>query len=307
MRQLMINADGYGFTDGITRAIEECIDFGTVRSVSVNVNFPHAERLSRLVLRHPELSVGCHINPVVGPPVLPRSQVASLLNDDGEFLYQRFVRGFLSGKIRLAEVRNEMIAQIEKTRALAGPAFSHVDFHMGLHRLPKLYGLFLDVAQSCGARRIRTHVYRVGMESSFPRLRHLRHLIQRPSRAVKLAWNFALRQKALRCSLAMPARRIEITHMVTRPERINTRNYVSMLRHIPEGVNEFVAHPAYIDPELSRWSTYLEPRVREREVLLDPEFRQALTDLDVRLIGYRDIPMLRARTRRSLGRILAAR
>ena len=36
MRCLIINADGYGFTPGTTRAIEECIAFGTVRSLSVN-------------------------------------------------------------------------------------------------------------------------------------------------------------------------------------------------------------------------------------------------------------------------------
>ena len=47
----------------------------------------------------------------------------------------------------------------------SGPAFSHVDFHMGLHRLPRLYDLFLDVAQATGVRRIRTHRYLVGMES----------------------------------------------------------------------------------------------------------------------------------------------
>jgi predicted glycoside hydrolase/deacetylase ChbG (UPF0249 family) len=307
MRRLIVNADGYGFTAGITRAIEECIAFGTVRSISVNVNFPSAARLAALARRHPELSVGCHINPVVGRPVLPANQVASLLNGDGEFLYEGFARGVMSGKIRLAELRREMIAQAEMTRELAGPTFSHVDFHMGLHRLPKLYGLFLDVAQGCGAPRIRTHVYRVGMESAFPRLRHLRHLAERPSRALKLIWNYALRRRALHRSLAMPARRVEITHMVTRPERINTRNYVSMLRRLPPGVNEFVAHPGYVDAELGRWSSYLEPRARERAVLLDPEFRRALGELGVELIGYRDIPVRPAETRQSIAKLSAAR
>ena len=305
MRQLIINADGYGFTDGITRAIEECIAFGTVRSLSVNINFPHAERLPNLIREYPELSVGCHINPVVGPPVLPRHEVSSLLGNDGEFLYQRFVRDFLTGRIRPAELRREMIAQVEKTRELAGAAFSHVDFHMGLHRLPKLYGLFLEVAQNCGAPRIRTHVYRVGMESSFPRLRHLQHLVQRPSRAMKFVWNFALRQKALSYSLTMPDRRVEITHMVTRPERINVANYLSMLRHMPRGVNEFVAHPGHVEAQLSRWSTYVEPRVIERCVLMNPEFRQALKASDIRLIGYRDLP-LRQRGRSSRFRLKIA-
>ena len=71
VRHLIINADGYGFTAGITRAIEECVEFGTVRSLSANVNFGHAAGLDALVRRHPEISVGCHINPIVGRPILP--------------------------------------------------------------------------------------------------------------------------------------------------------------------------------------------------------------------------------------------
>jgi predicted glycoside hydrolase/deacetylase ChbG (UPF0249 family) len=281
MRCLIINADGYGFSAGITRAIEECIEFGTVRSLSANVNFQYADKLAELVKRHPDLSVGCHINPVVGKPLLPAHKVATLLNENGEFLYHDFTR--------LDELRAEMIAQVEKTRHLAGATFSHVDFHMGYHRLPGLYELFLEIAKKVGAGRIRTHVYKVGMESPFPELRHLMHLFGRPSRLPKFTWNYVLRTKALHCSLAMPDRRVEITHMVHRPDRITVGNYLKMLKHLPRGINEFVAHPGYIDRDLQRWSTYLEPRTRELRVLLNPQFRDGLFDTEVKLIGYRDV------------------
>src|SRR3990170_3709513 len=105
MRHLIINADGYGFTAGISRAIEECIEFGTVRSLSANVNFKHVDGLDRLVKRYPVLSVGCHINPVVGRPVMAPEKVPSLVDENGEFLYKTFSRRFLSGRIRLVELR----------------------------------------------------------------------------------------------------------------------------------------------------------------------------------------------------------
>jgi hypothetical protein len=291
MRGLIINADGYGFTAGVTRAIEECVHFGTVRSLSANVNFPHADRLAQLVKRVPALSVGCHINPVVGYPVLPPGRVPTLLNDDGEFHYRDFTRRFIRGRIRSQELRAEMIAQVEKTRELAGKNFSHVDFHMGLHRLPGLYALFLEVALKFGAGRIRTHRYRVGLESRHPPLTHLRYLLVRPSRAAKLAWNRVLRQKALRQGLAMPDRWVEITDMGSRPDAITLDNYLSVLRNLRPGYSEWVAHPGHVDEELKRWSTYLEPRALEREVLLNPTFRSALFESDVRLLGYRDIPI----------------
>jgi predicted glycoside hydrolase/deacetylase ChbG (UPF0249 family) len=89
----------------------------------------------------------------------------------------------------------------------------------------------------------------------------------------------------------MPDRRIEITYMGVHPHTITVENYLLMLRSLPHGFNEFVAHPGYIDDELKRWSTYIEPRTMERQVLLSEAFREALDASDIRLAGYRDIPL----------------
>jgi predicted glycoside hydrolase/deacetylase ChbG (UPF0249 family) len=293
MRWLIVNADGYGFTPGITRAIEECVSFGTVRSLSANVNFPGASGLANLVRRHEDISVGCHLNPVVGPPLLPPERVRSLVNGDGQFHYKAFTRRFLRKQIRVDELRAELLAQIDRAKELAGKAFSHVDFHMGLHRLPGLYSLFLDVAMASGTGRIRTHRYRVGMETRWPRLRHTTHLLGSPGRLPRYLWNLLLRSRARARGLAMPDRWIGITHMGRRPGTITLEAYRAMLAAVPEGFNEFVTHPAYLDAELRRWSTYLEPREQEREILLDPRFREALGNSGVRLAGYRDIPLRR--------------
>jgi len=66
------------------------------------------------------------------------------------------------------------------------------------------------------------------------------------------------------------------------------------LRSRPDVYSEFVVHPAYVDDELRRWSTYIEPRIQEREVLLSPDFRRAFQDSGVKLAGYRDIPVLKS-------------
>jgi predicted glycoside hydrolase/deacetylase ChbG (UPF0249 family) len=291
MRNLIINADGYGFTAGITRAIEECVEFGTVRSLSANVNFAAAEGLVSLVRRHPSLSVGCHINPVVGSPLLNPSKVPSLVDENGEFLYRNFRRNFLGGRMRPEELRAEMIAQIERTRELAGPAFSHVDFHMGLHRLPGLYPLFLEVAEKSGAGRMRTHRYRVGLENRFPRLKNLAFMLGSPARIPKYLWNRELRRRASGKGMAMPDRRVEITDLGLRSDVITLANYLALIRNLPHGFNEFVVHPGYVDPELRRWSSWVEPRELERQALVSPEFRAALQASDVNLAGYRDIPL----------------
>jgi predicted glycoside hydrolase/deacetylase ChbG (UPF0249 family) len=292
-RLLIINADGYGLTEGITRAIEECVDFGTVRSLSANVNFPRAGGLSDLVRRHPWLSVGCHLNPIVGRPVLPVERVPSLVGADGEFHRRTFARRFRAGEIAMDELRAELLAQIGRTRELVGAAFSHVDFHMGLHRLPRLYPLFLEVAQASGTGRIRTHRYRVGMESRWPLARHWLHLLGRLDRAPKYLWNILLRTWARRRRLAMPDSWVNITHLGQKPGTITVKNYVRLLQNLPSGCHEFVVHPAYLDEDLRKYSTYLQQREQEREVLMSPEFRAALKGSGVVLAGYRDIPMPR--------------
>jgi len=297
MRLLIINADGYGFTAGISRAIEEAVEFGTVRSLSANVNFPHADNLPKLVGKHPEISVGCHVNPIVGRPVLSPGKVPTLVDENGEFFYKSFMRRYFRGKIKLAELRAEMAAQLEKTRDLAGDAFSHVDFHMGLHRLPGLYAAFLDVVEKSGVGRIRTHKYRVGLEHTFPRLRHSLFLFETFTRIPKYVYIMWLRKKALERGLVMPDLWVGISHM--EPQNLTVENYLMMLKNMPRGINEFVAHPGYVDDELKHWSSYHESRTLELEVLLSPRLRDALYSPDVKLIGYRDIPLLHVKSRKS--------
>ena len=301
MRCLIINADGYGMTDGVTRAIEECIDFGTVRSTSANVNFPRAERLRDLVRRHPDLSVGCHLNPIVGRPLLPAAQVRSLVDADGNFHYRSFSRKFRRREIDAEELRAELLAQVARTRDLAGEAFSHVDFHMGLHRLPRLYPLFLDVAAASRTGRIRTHRYRAGMETRHPRIRHALYLLEGVDRLPKYAWNLLLRSRARRRGFAMPDYWLSITRMGTRPGRISVPVYLRMLANVPAGYSEFVAHPGHLDQELKRWSTYLDQRVDERAVLMSEDFRRALAAGPAVLGGYRDIPAGRPRGEKRVG------
>lgn len=294
-RYLIINADGYGFTAGINRAIEECIKFGTVRSLSANVNFKHADRLADLVRTRPDLSVGCHLNPVVGRPLLPLSRVPTLVNEHGEFFYLTFRQRFLSRKIKLAELKAEMMAQVEKTRELVGAAFSHIDFHMGLHRLPGLYSTFLEVVEKSGVGRIRTHRYHLAIENRFPLVKHFFRMFESPTRIPKWLWDLALRKRAQTRHLVMPDRWVGIMRMGLRPGTITVDNYMMMLKNLPYGFNEFVVHPGYVDEDLKQWSTYISPRIQERNVLLSPEFRAALFSSDIRLVGYRDIPVKQPR------------
>lgn len=291
MKRLIINADAYGLTEGATRAIEECLDFGVVSSISVNVNFPSARRLSYLVKRYDRLSVGCHLNPVVGPPVLPPEKVPSLLDEYGNFLYKNFVRSILKGRISFEELKAEMEAQIELTRAMAGESLSHLDFHMGVHRLPKLYSLFLYLAKSTGVGRVRTHRYLFGLHTDNPFGYTVKYLAAKPLRIAKYIGNRAIHHSTRFKGIATPDYRIGIDGIYDDASIMTIDNYLNLLRNLPDGTFEFVVHPGYVDDELKKWSTYLEQREIERKILMDERFKARIVECGIELAGYREIPL----------------
>ena len=85
MKNLIVNADDLGWTDGVNRGILEAFHHGIVTSTSLLANgaaFAGGVEAARLA---PGLGVGVHLNLSDGPPVAERETITSLLNDDGEF------------------------------------------------------------------------------------------------------------------------------------------------------------------------------------------------------------------------------
>ena len=118
MKNLIVNADDLGWTDGVNRGIVEAFRHGIVTSTSLLANGAAFAGGVEAVRTAPGLGVGVHLNLSDGPPVADRETVTSLLNDDGEFaggpgslLLRRARRG-----LPLAEVENEWDAQIQKIR-----------------------------------------------------------------------------------------------------------------------------------------------------------------------------------------------
>ena len=57
---LIINADDFGYTQGVNRAIAEAHRHGTVTSTSFMVDAPGAAEAAELARQHPALGVGLH-------------------------------------------------------------------------------------------------------------------------------------------------------------------------------------------------------------------------------------------------------
>lgn len=146
-RWLIVNADDFNLTEGVTRGILEAHRSGIVTSTTVMVNLPGLEMSRVLSQAHPRLGLGLHLNLTFGPPVLPPGKVRSLVDDAG-----RFVRDH--GRLREAgdpsEIRQELAAQVERFRAIFGHSPSHLDTHHHIHRHPPVLEAVLDLAVGLG-------------------------------------------------------------------------------------------------------------------------------------------------------------
>src|SRR5262249_60976007 len=105
-KRLIVNADDFGLTTGVNRAIIEGHTRGAITSATLMANMPAFDAAVRLANDHPSLGVGLHINITQGRPVADASRVSSLINDRGAFwgTSTAFLRRMPAGGVRIGEV-----------------------------------------------------------------------------------------------------------------------------------------------------------------------------------------------------------
>src|SRR2546426_614089 len=119
MKQLIVNADDFGLTSGVNRAIIEGHCHGIITSATLMANMPGCDEAVQLARAHRSRGVGLHFNITQGRPIAPAAQIRSLTDGGGEFLTSStaLLWRSLAGRLQTEEVITELRAQIEKTLA----------------------------------------------------------------------------------------------------------------------------------------------------------------------------------------------
>ena len=287
IRRLIVNADGYGFGEGATRGVTEAIGMGgLITSVSVNANFPEVEHLSALLERHPNISVGVHLNPLAGRPCLPPTHVPSLVTADGCFHERDFWRRLRRGSIDTGELRAEFEAQIARVAGLAGEQLTHLDSQEHSHL--RYFDLFLELARKWKIERIRTNASIICLEAPRPRLARAAAYLAKPHVWAMHQYRQQQMRRASRAGLRSADRLVTVGYAGT-GNKTNLDNWQRILRNLPAGTFEIFCHPAYPDDVLRRWSTYYEPRRRELSILRGTQLRELAAQVGVQLISFAEI------------------
>ncbi len=133
MKTLIVNADDYGLHPDASRGIRTAHRTGIVSSSTVMMTFPTALADMTLADREtPNLGLGVHLCLTAGEPVLPKSEIPTLLTADGEFYksdnLQALHQVALHQQLAPAQLYAECKAQIERFRK-SGLQPTHLDSH----------------------------------------------------------------------------------------------------------------------------------------------------------------------------------
>lgn len=284
-RRLIVNADGFGFTTGINRGIWEATRHGIVTSLSCNTNFPGIADLPSFVREFPHISIGVHLNPIVGHPVSDPATVSSLVRADGRFWAGDFTRRLLCGNIRSDELARELAAQIAVVQRM-GVTVTHWDSHQNKHLYPRYFTIALEVAGSVGIRCMRTHDRQLLEGGS--RARHgrlLRYYLGHPRRLATHALARVQMQRARRAGFLM-ADRLLTPGYLDGSHKTMESTWLRLVKHLPVGTSEVYCHPGYADEALRQHAYYVDERRAEIEVLCSHRLRAAVERHGVELVSF---------------------
>lgn len=281
MRRLIVNADDFGLHESINRGISEAHRQGIVTSASLMAGGAAFEDALQVKQDCPGLGIGVHLTLVGGRPVLPLGRVESLVDGQGRFFssYVVFLARFLRMGVRLAEVEQELAAQIEKVIA-AGMKPTHLDSHQHLHVFPGISGIVLQLARRYSIRAVRVPAEPLlFFGGNFPGAGRVF------GRSVLTALSCQFRRQARAAGIAATG---HFFGMLAGGQMTES-SLLSIIRQLPEGESEIMVHPGLLDETLAaeyEWGYHWDA---ERKALCSSEVNAEIDRQDIRLISYQEL------------------
>ena len=273
---------------GVNRAIVRAHREGILTSTSLLANGASFDEAVALVRENPSLGVGVHLNLTQGRPLSDPRTLGALLDGGGEFLGRAEPLYFrmLLGRIAECAVEQEFRAQIERL-CDAGLQPTHLDGHQHVHMWPPVFRVTARLAAEYGLAGVRSsRERRVDFHALWCRNAGFRGtILQQAGVGLGLAFLSVTSRAALaEAGVATP----DYFYGVSATGFLNRGTLEDILRDVPDGVSELMAHPGYVDEELKRVETRLvSQREQELDALTWPGARILAQELGIELVTYR--------------------
>jgi predicted glycoside hydrolase/deacetylase ChbG (UPF0249 family) len=263
---LILHADDLGVAHSEDSASFDALDQRAVSSASVMMPTPWVTEVAAYARTHPNADLGLHLTLTSEwqtyrwGSVESKDKVPSLLDSAGTFPNDESI---VAAKAKPAEVELELRAQVERALAL-GIHPTHLDSHMGsLFTTPELIATYVKVA----------HSY------------HLPFLALKGSPLASAAAGVTDKDAVLDA-------------VIIADEKVPRDNwikfYLDAIANLKPGLSEMIVHLGHDDSELQAVTVNHEPygsawRQRDYNVVTSAEFKKALADNHVILVGWRDV------------------
>ena len=252
-KYLIINADDFNLTPGISRAILYGAERGVISSTSVFVTGGGTGFLKALK-KVRSLGVGLHFNITAGRPVSRPNAVKTLVMSDGKFIprsQQRF------NQIKSDDVLKELESQIKKFVTFFGCLPTHIDSHHHVHCYKKIYTAVCAIAQH----------YNVPIRKRYLKTKN-------PNGKGTLTTDY-------------------IYGRFNPDRHWTTRSLLHVLHGLKNGVSELIVHPGYTSPLLTKKSSFNRQREKELDALCSNDFIHGLRKKAIALIRFNDLQWIK--------------
>jgi hopanoid biosynthesis associated protein HpnK len=260
--RLILNADDFGLTAGVNRAILELHRAGVLTSASLMARAAATDEAIELARATPSLGVGCHVVLVNGEPVLRVQNLPTLVDPRTGRFYPTlgaFLKLLLTGRIRYSEIEAETAAQIALLQK-RGLQVTHIDTHKHAHMFPAVLRPVLRAARAAGIRAVRNPFEPAWSRRATPGGSWLRRAQVRLLRLLEPTFRRIVAEEGFTTTDGAIG--------VLATGTLDSTTVSSLLRNLPEGTWELVAHPGYNDSDLAQAHTrLLVSRETEREAL----------------------------------------
>ena len=251
MSRLIVNADDFGLTSGVNRAILELHAAGVLTSTTLMARAGATAEALEMARGTRSLGVGCHVVLVDGAPALQAAEIPTLV-ERGTGVFRNSLSAFLArlltGRTSAVEIEAEAGAQIQALQS-KGLKLTHVDTHKHTHMFPGVLRPVLRAARKAGIEAVRNPfepawAVRATAGASWARAAEVNVLrrMQDKCRQIIAEEGFAT---------------TDGTIAVVGTGVLNAKTVRSLLMQLPEGTWELVTHPGYNDAELDKVRTRL--------------------------------------------------
>jgi hypothetical protein len=269
-KYLIINADDYGRTPGVSRGILKAHRDGIVTSTTALMNMPGIEEELRTAMsEEPDLGLGVHLVLTSGAPLLPAGDLDSITGGGKTFPAQAdFIRKL--NTIDPEQAAAEWEAQIRKFISVAGRNPDHLDsHHHSTYFSEPLFEKFLGLAK----------------EYACP----IRIPLPCPSGncdGLPQALCASARDFIPRLTAKFGTKKPDWFVGTFYDEHATIDQLSSIIDQLRPGVSEIMSHPGYADQALIDGSSYNKPREREIEILTTDTIRKMVADRGIELINF---------------------